>query len=134
MSNATEIPVVQTVTGTPVADVTVTPSAPLVDYATLYAEQKEENQRLLHVLAASRINATHPTQNGSVKHPISAERVKRMLGPAALLRMTRAEKLGTLGIDANAITDEGIKKVFGRGADSLLGQTFTNPRLRNMPS
>ena len=35
--------------------------------------------------------------------------------------MTRAEKLGTLGIDANAVTDEGIKKVFGRGADSSIG-------------
>jgi hypothetical protein len=52
---------------------------------------------------------------------VPASRVKALLGPLALLKMTRDEKLQSLGVDPASVTDDGLKKIFGRGNDGKMG-------------
>ncbi len=85
------------------------------DYEALYKAQRDENERLQAVITATRSSVTPAPQ--SAKAPVSAERLRSTLGPLTLLRMSRAEKLQSIGVDPASVTDDGLHKLFGRGND-----------------
>lgn len=96
-------------------------TTPKPDYEALYNEKTAEVERLQTVLTAGRLAANRP-DNRSSKPQITAERVKALVGNAGLLKMSRAEKLASIGVDPNSVTDELLRRIFGRGADGAVGQ------------
>jgi hypothetical protein len=100
------------------------------DYEALYAESRAENERLKAVLDAARLSAGGGAPaRPSAKAAVSADRVRALLGPVGFLNTTRDEKLKALGVDPASVTDDGLKKLFGRGADFQAAQDLqrSNP-------
>jgi len=85
------------------------------DWENLYSQQKLENERLQAVITATRSARAAAPQ--SVKPAMTAERLRASVGDLALLKMSRDEKLQSLGVDPASVTDDGLHKLFGRGND-----------------
>lgn len=123
-----EIPVpiagTHTETPTPVASaVTLSDSdVPQVspNFEELYEAQKLENTRLANLLTASRVSSSAAPK--SVKPSITADRARAMVGALAWQKMTRDERLISVGVDPKSVTNEGLRKIFGRGNDGSIGQ------------
>ena len=87
------------------------------DWEDLYNHQKAETARLHTIIDAARVApSAFPVHR--VQAAITAERVKATVSPTAFLKMTRDDKVRSLGLDPASITDDGLRKVFGRGADN----------------
>jgi hypothetical protein len=107
------------------------PTAPPTDFEAISNELRAENERLKSVLAAAKISSTPTAANQkSAKPVLTAERFKALVGPVAVLQMTRQEKLSGLGLDPSSVSDDYLKQVFGRGADGAFGQELirTSPQ------
>ena len=102
------------------------------DYENLYREQRAENERLKAILDAARLSSASsgaPAARPNAKAAVSADRVRTLLGPVGFLNSTRSEKLMALGVDPASVTDDGLRKLFGRGADFQAAQDLqrSNP-------
>ena len=102
------------------------------DYEALYQDQRAENERLKAILDAARLSSAgrgSPAARPSTKATVSSDRVRALLGPVGFLNTSRDEKLKALGVDPASITDDGLKKLFGRGADFQAAQDLqrSNP-------
>lgn len=95
----------------------VTPS----DYELLYQEQRQENERLKALLTVARVSGTPGNTQTSTRPVVTAERVEATLGRAAFLNTSRSEKLQAIGLDPS-VTDEYLRKLFGRNADFKAAQ------------
>jgi hypothetical protein len=92
------------------------------DYQRLYEESKAENERLKVVMTAARINGTPSTAAGAAnRHRGAANRVRAVVGDAGFHQMSRAERLTAVGCDPT-ISDEFLKKVYGRGNNGAIGR------------
>ena len=89
-----------------------------VNYQELYQEQRAESERLKGIIAAARL-APQPARNDDRRPTVSAEHVRRSLGPLALHKMTRDEKVASVGVDPRSVTDSALKMLFGRGNDGV---------------
>jgi hypothetical protein len=90
------------------------------DWEAMYESQRIENGRLKTIMDAAKISPSS-TPGKSVQAAITADRVKATVSPTAFLKMTRDDKERALGIDPTSVTDDGARKIFGRGADPALG-------------
>jgi len=99
-----------------------------IDWESMYKAKAEETERLSAVLAATRAS-TPATDPQSLKPKITADRAKALAGPAEFLRMTRDQKIQSVGGDPKSVSDEGLRKLFGRGADFQLASDLarSNP-------
>jgi hypothetical protein len=116
LDNSKAIPVVA-------SEVSVTDSdAPKVvpDYEQLYESQKAETGRLNALLTAAKIsNSSAPK---SVQPSMTAQKARAMVGELAWLKMSRDERLISIGVDPKSVTNEGLQKIFGRGNDGSIGK------------
>lgn len=95
------------------------------DWEDLYNNQKAETARLSTIIDAARVApSAAPAQR--VQPAITADRVKATVSPTAFLKMTREDKIRSLGVDPASITDDGLRKVFGRGCDNSLKVELMN--------
>jgi hypothetical protein len=99
------------------------------DYEKLYEEQRVETERLQGLLAISRIGNAQTNHKPSVKPVVTAERARAVLGPVGFLNTGRDDRLRAVQVDPASITDEGLRKLFGRGADFKAAQDLqrSNP-------
>jgi hypothetical protein len=88
-------------------------------YKRLYEAQREENSRIQRQLDLTRSERTNSP--ASVKPRITCERVRATVGELAFLNMTRKERLVAVDVDPS-VTDEFLKKVFGRGSNGSIGR------------
>jgi hypothetical protein len=94
------------------------PVKPSGDYENLYLAQKEETERLKNVLAASRLSTAPATGNRQATKPaVTADRVRALVGPVGVLKMTRSEKLQSLGLEPASVDDGYLRRLFGRSND-----------------
>lgn len=89
-----------------------------VNYQELYQEQRAESERLKGIIAAARL-APQPARNDDRRPAVSAESVKRSLGPLALHKLTRDQKVEALGVDPKSVTDGALRLLFGRSNDGV---------------
>jgi hypothetical protein len=81
-------------------------------------------------MTAARIEGKPTAAPGSDKRPaVTAEHIKRSLGSLALLNMSRSQKLQTLGLTPESVTDAALRKLFGKGND---GSAAKDLSLTNM--
>jgi hypothetical protein len=106
----------------------VAPAVPeAVDYSLMYSEMREENTRLKAIMTAARIEGKPVHAPGADRKPaVSAEHVRRSLGPLAMHNMTRNQKLEALGLNPEAVSDGALKKLFGRGNDGVAAKDLHN--------
>lgn len=99
------------------------------DWEALYASSQAENTRLHDVLTASQLSKAPSTQGHSVKAAVTAKRVTALLGAAAVMKLSRDQKVHSLGVDPKSITDDGLQKLFGRRQDgkTAIDLHKTNP-------
>lgn len=110
---------------------TITEAIPeAVDFEQLYTEQRAENDRLKAVMVAARIEGKPVHAPGADRKPaVTAEHIKRSLGPLAMHNLTRDQKLQSLGVDPAAVSDSALKKLFGKGNDGVAAKDLhlSNP-------
>ena len=97
-------------------------------YKQLYEAQKLETERANALLTAARSTTAVAPQ--TIRPAMTADRVKATLGDLAVYKLTRDQKLQSLGIDPASITDQALSQLFGRGNDGKLGADLvkSNPR------
>jgi hypothetical protein len=88
----------------------------------LYEQQGRELAELKQVAAAARFNSALSTVDQNIKPSMTVERAKALAGPDAWYRMTEAQRLAAIGQDINTVDRDLLKRTFGRGSDSRLGQ------------
>jgi hypothetical protein len=98
-----------------------------MDYEALYLAQKEQNEALQGVLLATRSQAV--TANPlNTKPSVTSDRVRAIHGDG-FHKLSRAQKLQSLGVDPVSISDDGLKALFGRGNDGKLAQDLAKTNM-----
>ena len=104
------------------------------DYAKLYKEQREENERLNALLTAARLGTAAAVARGqNSKAPVLADTVRAQVGAAQFHQMSRTDKLTSVGLEPE-LSDEMFLDIFAIGAEPQLGLDLSksNPKRYNM--
>ena len=107
---------INTVTGTPAFDSTATTPEPQINWQQMYEQQKKETETLQTILTAAKVGTAAPASLQGNKPEVTATHLKASLNPVVFLNMSRNEKLQALKIDPATVSDDQLRRIFGRGA------------------
>lgn len=91
------------------------------DYQRLYEESRAENERLQTVMTSARMNGVPSTTGATNYSKGAATRVRAVVGEHQFQKMSRAERLTSIGADPT-LSDQFLSRVFGRGNDGSIGR------------